>query len=90
MGEDEESGVVCWVVGDVSGEDFHVVEFGGFFACDGCCVEELFFFDDFDASGGVVGGDDFPFVPLKVAAALRLVLVDGNKLFRCLRIWFVD
>ena len=85
MCEDEEAGVVCWVVGDVSGEDFHVVEVGGFFACDGGCVEELFFFDYFDASGGVVGGDDFPFVPLKVAAALpqRLGMgIDGFDVFK--------
>ena len=67
----QESGCSLRVVGDVSGKDFHAVEVGGFFACDGGGVEEAFFFDDFNASSGVVGWDDFPLVFFKVAAALR-------------------
>ena len=36
MGENKESGVVVFVVGDVFGEDLHAIEFGGSLAGDGC------------------------------------------------------
>ena len=81
MGENEESGVVFFVVGDVSGEDLHAVEFGGSFAGDGCGVEELLFFDDFDAACGVVGWDDFPSWFSQGSFGIALTLGDENKLF---------